>query len=143
MLHNPSEDWLEYTDPAGRFLIRRPPTWTTSSDQPDRIVFQAPGRTAEISVHFADHDCETARSEARKRRLNYFLVREFARPIGSLDTGVLEFRDTIAGRRVFQAFLGAEGRCCELRWTLSDRSEGQELESALDKILSTFKLLAK
>jgi hypothetical protein len=64
---------------------------------------------SELSIHFNDRDCETARSEARKRRLNYFLVREFARPVGSLNTGVLEFRDTIEGRREFQAFLDAEG----------------------------------
>jgi hypothetical protein len=142
MLHGSSEDWLEYIDPAGRFLIRRPPGWTTSSDLSDRIIFQAPGRIAEISIHFVDHDCETARSEARKRRLNYFLVREFEQSVASQNTRVLEFRDTIAGRREFQAFLGAEGGCCELRWTHSERSEGQELESAVDKILSTFKLLA-
>src|SRR6266496_26547 len=123
-------EWPAFTDPAGRFALLYPPDWSILNVEPDRTVFQAPGRLTEFSVGFSGRDCEAARAQARARRLNYFLVREFTRHISGQDAVALEFRDTVSNRRDFRAFVPVQGRCCELQWARSEQSEGQKFEPA-------------
>src|SRR6266849_473465 len=97
------KDWRAYSDPAGRFVVRYPPEWTISGEQPDTVRIQEPGRLAEFSIKYSEIDCITAQSNLRARRLNYYLVREFIRQVARHPANALEFRDTISNRRDFRA----------------------------------------
>jgi hypothetical protein len=134
-------DWPTYTDPAGRFVIRYPSDWCVLRQDPDRTIFREPRGMAEFSVQYCDGDCVEAQSAARRRRLNYYLVRATTSRVAGHQGEILEFRDTIADRRDFRAFVPAGRGCYELQWTPSERSEGENLTGTLDRMLSTFMTL--
>jgi hypothetical protein len=134
-------DWPTYTDPAGRFVIRYQYDWCVLRQDPDRTIFREPGGMAEFSIQYYDGDCVEAQSAARRRRLNYYLVRTTTSQVAGHEGDILEFRDTIADRRDFRAFVPAGRGCYELQWTHSERSEGHNLKGTLDRMLSAFMTL--
>ena len=133
-------DWPAYADPAGRFVIRYQPEWSVLQE-PDRTMIRERSGMAEFSIQYHEGDCGEAQAAARRRRLNYYLVGEATRTVAGHEAVTLEFRDTIAGRRDFRAFVPAGRGCCELQWMHSERSEGRNLEGTLDRMLSTFTTL--
>jgi len=140
---DPAEGWSVFEDPERRFLLRYPAQWRVLIDNPDRTLIQEKSLSAELAIVFFDGDCATSLSALRTKRLNYYLVREFTRPIAGIETTILEFRDTISNVREFHAFLPAERRCCQLRWRRSERPEGLRLEPTLENMLFTFKFLTR
>lgn len=130
--------WLAFEDPQNRFLLRLPANWKVLSDSPDNFVIQEPNRRAELAIAFLDGDCAAAQNSLRARRLNYYLIREYTRSIGGLETTAFEFKDTISNIREFHAFCRVGRRCCHLRSRRSEGSEGLQLESTLETMLSSF-----
>ncbi len=132
-----AKDWPLYADPEGRYSLRYPVGWTATRATGDRAVIAATGSGAEFVIEYSARDCAEAESELRQRRLNYYLVREFTRTVGSHEVRVFELRDTISNLREFRTFVTVEGACCEVRWARPAGSESPNFESAQEAMLST------
>ena len=138
-----ARDWLAYTDPLGRYVLRVPRTWKAEEESTERTRVREPGSRAELTISYLAEDCAVAQSKLRGRRLNYYLVREMTRSIAGQEASTFEFRDTVSNTREFRALIPAERGCCELKWTRSEGMPGKELEATLETMLGTLEFVSK